>query len=102
MRRQQRDSVFCEQRRELQLDDSQRPSEASNSLDLRHILYGPTTNVSFPETNNSESGRLTVTDGMRTANVVLPGDYSSGTSARRAEERRVRRHREPRLRRRAA
>jgi hypothetical protein len=58
--------------------------------------------VSFLETNNSESGRLTVTDGMRTANVVLLGDYSSGTSARRAEERRVRRHREPRLRRRAA
>jgi autotransporter passenger strand-loop-strand repeat protein len=78
----------------LQLDDSQNfsgkisgfdayagsgsASEATNYLDLRDILYGPSTNVSFVEANNSESGTLTVTDGTHTANLVLLGDYATG------------------------
>jgi autotransporter passenger strand-loop-strand repeat protein len=78
----------------LQLDDSQHfsgqisgfdayagsgsASEATNYLDLRDILYGPSTNVSFVEANNSESGTLTVTDGTHTANLVLLGDFVTG------------------------
>jgi autotransporter passenger strand-loop-strand repeat protein len=53
-------------------------SEATNYLDLRDILYGPTTNLSFTEAGNNESGTLTVTDGTHTANLVLLGDYAIG------------------------
>jgi autotransporter passenger strand-loop-strand repeat protein len=75
----------------LQLDDSENfsgqiqgfdshpgNSGDTNYLDLRDILYGPSTNVSFVEANNSESGTLTVTDGTHTANLVLLGDYATG------------------------
>jgi autotransporter passenger strand-loop-strand repeat protein len=78
----------------LQLDDSQHfsgrisgfdayagsgsASEATNYLDLRDILYGPTTNLSFTEAGNNESGTLTVTDGTHTANLVLLGDFVTG------------------------
>jgi hypothetical protein len=39
--------------------------EATNYLDLRDILNGPTTNLAFTEAGSNESGTLTVTDVSR-------------------------------------
>jgi probable HAF family extracellular repeat protein/autotransporter passenger strand-loop-strand repeat protein len=72
----------------LQLDASQSfqgviagfssPSGVTEEIDLRDIVFGNTTKVSFQEAKNHLSGTMTVTDGTHTANLTLLGQYSTG------------------------
>jgi autotransporter passenger strand-loop-strand repeat protein len=73
---------------DLQLDDSQHfhgliagfasPSGVTEEIDLRDIVFGKKTKVSFKEDKNHLSGTLTVTDGTQTASLTLLGQYSTG------------------------
>jgi len=51
---------------------------APDHLDLRDIAFGSGTHVSFAEAGNNQSGTLTVTDGVHSANIMLLGQYTAG------------------------
>jgi autotransporter passenger strand-loop-strand repeat protein len=66
----------------LQLDDSVNFAgrvagfgELDDFIDLRDIVFSSATTLAFTEAPGNTSGTLTVSDGIRTANITLLGQY---------------------------
>jgi hypothetical protein len=52
------------------------PQGITEFIDLKDIVSGASTKLTFNEAGNNTSGTLTVTDGTHTANLTLLGLYS--------------------------